>query len=149
MIIKQAHHGTPGWSSPASTIMHSFVGMRLHDGRMPPAVCYLAQTKPGNIPQKEVLHLFRWFAHTQTQAHTHTNPHTVYKNFYTQKLLHRNFYTQKLLDTEAFTHRCFYTQTLLHAEAFTQKLLHRETFTYRSFCTQQTFTRDAFTNRNF
>ena len=27
-----------GWSPPASTIMHSFVGMRLHDGRMPPAV---------------------------------------------------------------------------------------------------------------
>ena len=29
--------GTPGWSPPASTIMHSSVGMRLHDGRMPPA----------------------------------------------------------------------------------------------------------------
>ena len=43
--------GTPGWSAPASTIMHSFVGMRLHDGRMPPA-------------KLEVLHLFRWFTHT-------------------------------------------------------------------------------------
>ena len=45
--------GTPGWSAPASTIMHSFVGMRLHDGRMPPA-------------KLEVLHLFRWFTHTHT-----------------------------------------------------------------------------------
>ena len=31
--------------------MHSFVGMRLHDGRMPPA-------------KLEVLHLYRWFTHT-------------------------------------------------------------------------------------
>ena len=47
--------GTPGWSAPASTIMHSFVGMRLHDGRMPPA-------------KLEVLHLFRWFTHTHPPA---------------------------------------------------------------------------------
>ena len=47
--------GTPGWSAPASTIMHSFVGMRLHDGRMPPA-------------KLEVLHLFRWSTHTHPPA---------------------------------------------------------------------------------
>ena len=44
--------------------MHSFVGMRLHDGRMLPAVCYLVQTKQEIFPEKDVLHLFRWFTHT-------------------------------------------------------------------------------------
>ena len=58
----------PGWSAPASTIMHSFVGMRLHDGRMLPAVCYLVQTKQEIFPEKDVLHLFRWFTHTHTHS---------------------------------------------------------------------------------
>jgi hypothetical protein len=31
---------------------------------MVPLQFKLAQTKPGNIPKKEVLHLFRWFTHT-------------------------------------------------------------------------------------
>ena len=50
--------GTPGWSPPASTIMHSFVGMRLHDGRMPPAV----------KNRVEVLHPFRCLTHTHTPS---------------------------------------------------------------------------------
>ena len=52
--------------------MHSFVGMRLHDGRMPPA-------------KLEVLHLFRWFTHTPLTHNlsphnvlTLTLPHTTY-----------------------------------------------------------------------
>ena len=38
--------GRHSWSESASTIMQSFVGMRLHDGRMPPALnCILKEVK--------------------------------------------------------------------------------------------------------
>ena len=48
--------GTHSWSDCASTVTHSFVGMRLRDSRMPPAV----------EKRQEVLHLFRCSTHTHT-----------------------------------------------------------------------------------
>ena len=52
--------GTPGWSDLASTITHSFVGMRLRDSRMPPA-------EKGNIPKGTL-----WLQRLHT--HTHASP---------------------------------------------------------------------------
>ena len=70
--------GTPRWSAPASTIMHSFVGMRLHDGRMPPA-------------KLEVLHLFRWFTHTHPSHTTYHHTTCSHLLFHTQLTPHQSF----------------------------------------------------------
>ena len=52
--------GTPGWSVPASTITHSFIGMRLCDGRMPPA---------DTIENPMKFYFYTEGTHTRTHTH--------------------------------------------------------------------------------
>ena len=90
----------------------------------------------------EVFHLFRWYTHTYTRAHTEKLHRQVFthKSFCAQELLthtealdtdaftQRSFYTERLLHTEPFIHRCSYTQAQapVRQEAFVKKLLHRQ-----------------------
>ena len=50
--------------------MHSFVGMRLHDGRMPPALKLVRKGEDKGRKKREVLHLFRCYTHTRRRLHS-------------------------------------------------------------------------------
>ena len=98
--IEVENAGTQSWSDSASTIMHSFVGMRLHDGRMPPAERESSYDKKG-----EVYRLFRRSTHTHAPhtPHTHTS-HTHHRQTnhihitYTHTISHKH-HTRPSLST--------------------------------------------------